>query len=170
MLFRSISGWTDTGEISDACLVPELYEYTDLSLQKALGHKVYEKWNSSCFEVDCVVVNLGTNDASYTRGKAERVNAFGQGYYKFLKRIREKQPQAYILCTLGVMGADLYPEIKRHVEAFKLQEKDERLDIMKFKLQEERDGVGTDGHPSKLTHQKMSEQLKNKLKQILDWG
>lgn len=164
-----ISGWTETGVISDECLMPELYEYTDLGLEKALGVSSYEKWDSHRFKADCVVINLGTNDASYTRGQKERIAAFGKCYYEFLKRIREKQPTAYIVCTLGVMGADLYPEIEAQVEHFKRQEKDERVATMAFDLQEERDGIGTDWHPSLLTQKKMAEQLTNKLKSLLSW-
>ena len=164
-----ISGWTETGEINDECLMPELYEYTDLSLEKSLGHESYEKWDSKRFEADCVVVNLGTNDASYTKHEPDRIAAFGTGYYKFLKRIREKQPKAYIVCTLGVMGADLYPEIEAQVARFKKEEKDERIATMAFRLQEESDGIGTDWHPSMLTQKKMAEQLINKLQGLLSW-
>lgn len=164
-----LSGWTETGEISNECLMPELYEYTDLALERALGVREYEKWNSHDFEADCVVINLGTNDASYTRGQKERVAAFGQCYYEFLVRIREKQPTAYIVCTLGVMGADLYPEIEAQVERFKKEQKDERITAMAFALQEEKDGIGTDWHPSRLTQKKMAHQLTNKLKSLLSW-
>lgn len=163
-----LSGWTETGEINNECLMPELYEYTDLALEKALGLMAYEKWDSQSFEADCVVVNLGTNDASYTRGDKVRIKAFGQYYYRFLKRIREKQPTAFIVCSLGVMGADLYPEIEAQVQCFKEENQDEQITTILYPVQEEKDGIGTDWHPSKLTQKKLAQYLTNKLKDLLN--
>ena len=54
-------------------------------------------------------VNLGTNDSSYVSKDAEaRTPHSSAPMWNFLK-LREKNPSAYLICTLGTMGGDLYP-------------------------------------------------------------
>lgn len=41
-----------------------------------------------------MVINLGTNDASYTKGDKEKVLEYADAYAEFLKVVREKNPNA----------------------------------------------------------------------------
>lgn len=168
-----ISGWVEetVNEPSDGWLMPFIYPYTDAGWSNELGipQAEWEQWDSSRFVPDAVVVNLGTNDCSYTRGIAERVEAFGNAYYTFLKTIRTRNPQAYIVCTLGAMGQELCPEIERQVRRFAEREQDSRIAYMPFAVQRPEDGTGADSHPSLTTHEKMARKLSGMLKQTLDW-
>lgn len=164
-----ISSWTDTGEINNEWLMPMLYPYTDRGLENTLRHETYEMWDFNKFQPECIVVNLGTNDSSYTKECKERVEAFGEGYYAFLKMIRNYNREAVIICTLGVMGQELYPEINKQVARFRIEQKDSKIIAMPFEVQEEKDGIGADWHPSEKTHQKMATQLTETISQVMGW-
>nr|WP_302595133.1 SGNH/GDSL hydrolase family protein [uncultured Cellulosilyticum sp.] len=164
-----ISSWTDNGELNNEWVMPMLYPYTDRGLENTLQHKVYEKWDFNKFKPDCIVVNLGTNDKSYTGENKQLIDAFGEKYYEFLKVIRENNPQAMIICTLGVMGQELLPEINKQVARFSLEQKDSKIIAMPFEMQEEKDGIGADWHPSEKTHQKMTAQLVETIGTVMHW-
>ncbi len=155
-----ISGWVDAdkNEPLNDWLMPALYDYTDRGLENILGVTDDDKkeiWDNSIFKPDICVVNLGTNDNSYTRDMPERVEAFGELYIKFLRKIRAKNPDAYIICTLGAMGQNLYPEIEKRV----MELNDNKVSAMQFDVQKEDDGIGSDWHPSYITQQKMADKL-----------
>lgn len=60
------------------------------------------------FKPDVVVLNLGTNDANYM-GKAEGSgysSQFPSDYKAFLTYLRQKNPNAYIICLYGMMGTN----------------------------------------------------------------
>lgn len=56
-------------------LMPALYPHTDAVLAKRYGWRP-ESWDFSSFCPQVVVINLGTNDDSYTRGIREREERF----------------------------------------------------------------------------------------------
>jgi hypothetical protein len=127
-----------------------------------------EEWDNSRFIPDCIIINLGTNDHSYAKNIPERVGTFGREYYRFLQQVRSKNPSAKILCTLGAMGQDLCDEVERQVCRLK-SEGDKEVYFMAFDLQSEKDGLGADWHPTKVTHGKMAAKLERKLREILCW-
>lgn len=54
---------------------------------------------------DVVVLNLGTNDASYITSKDfDYSEQFPEDYLNLLQFIRQKNPDAYIICLYGFMG------------------------------------------------------------------
>ena len=98
-----ISGYTSSGEINTDSLIPDCYELTGKLPDYA------ENWKFETRSHDVVVINLGTNDSSYvTKDPETRAQEFINGYMDFLKTVREKNPEAYIICTLGTMGDELY--------------------------------------------------------------
>lgn len=150
-------------------LMPTLYKYTDAALDKSLGKTNYDIWDNHRFEPHLIVINLGTNDASYTKTIKERMTLFEEGYYKFLKQVRGCNPNSEIICTLGVMGRELCPSVETAVNSFKAKTNDTKVHTMFFELQLESDGIGSDWHPSLKTHDKMSEKLINKIKEVMCW-
>ena len=56
------------------------------------------------FSPDVVVINLGTNEASYLSKNAAYAQQFPSDYKDFLTYVREKNPDAYIICLYGMMG------------------------------------------------------------------
>ncbi len=56
------------------------------------------------FSPDVVVINLGTNEASYLSSNASYADLFPADYKEFLTFVRQKNPDAYIICLYGMMG------------------------------------------------------------------
>lgn len=161
------SSWTVTDEPNRELLMPKLYRYTDLALLEVIGEK--EKWIFTNFEPDAIIIHLGTNDASYTKGIKERIDQFGSAYYDFIKEVRQYNPNAMILCVLGVMGQELYSEIEKQVIRFREEEQDKQVASLCLTLQSEMDGIGSDGHPSIKTHQKLADEISEQIQKILRW-
>lgn len=64
------------------------------------NHSKYDFSNPS----DIVVIDLGTNDADYLAGHPEYGNDFSTDYLELVNLIREKNPNAEIICMYGHMG------------------------------------------------------------------
>ncbi len=163
-----ISNWTDQEEPNADWLMPEMYPYTDKAADLAFKKQAPEVWDHKKYTPHCIIINLGTNDSSYTKGVAERIEDFGREYYRFVKEVRRLNPSARILCTLGAMGQDLYPEVESQVELLR-REGDKEIYSMAFEVQKEEDGIGSDWHPSKVTHRKMADKLTEEIRNIMNW-
>ncbi len=122
-------------------------------------------WDFESHKYDVVLVNLGTNDANYVNAEREtRKDEFVQEYVNFLKTIRTKNPNSYILCTLGTLNPkDMYPLVEEAVKLFG----DERTSVFESPVQDMNDGLGADWHPSKITHQKLSKLVAEKIAEVL---
>lgn len=155
----------DVDEADRSWLSRMLYRYTDAGYSNDIGQRPFEKWDFSRFVPDAVIVNLGTNDATWTRGIAERTAEFGRGYYDYIREIRQFNPEAEIVCTLGAMGRELCPEIARQVERLR-SEGDKRVHFLEFEVQDERDCIGTDMHPNEVTNIKMADRLSGFLEKL----
>ena len=157
-----LSSWVEKDRpIRREPLMPKLYPYTNLALADVTGEK--EFWDFSQYEPDYIIMHLGTNDSSYTQGIKEREAAFEAAYYQFLLMVRMYNPKAHIICALGGINTELYSIIEAAVKCFQETEDDKQIECFKFENQLEEDGIGTDFHPSQKTHQKMMEQLIQKL-------
>lgn len=148
-------------EPDNAWTMPVIYDYTDKAVDGMLGNEP-EKWNFSRFAPQLIVVNLGTNDKDFTRGIPERTAAFENCYREFIAHIREKNPQAHIICALGAMGRELLPQVENAVKMLA----DERITSLGFEVQREEDGIGSEWHPSAVTHRKMADKLIAEIKRL----
>lgn len=148
-------------EPDNAWTMPVIYDYTDKGTDGNLGFEP-ELWDFSAFAPQLIVVNLGTNDNDFTRGIPERTDAFENCYREFIAHIREKNPQAYILCVLGAMGQELCPQVENAVKALG----NERISAMRFSVQSEEDGIGSEDHPNAVTHKKMSDRLLTEIERL----
>ena len=147
-----VSGWTSDGTRKDDWLVPPLYDLV------AEGHDA--TWNFAEHPSDVVVVNLGTNDYSYTQNDEERMAEFGQGYAAFLGKVRERNPRALIVCTMGTMGGqELYPYIEQAVSTHVDATGDKRCISYLSDPIDAADGYGAGNHPNEVTHRKMADKL-----------
>lgn len=163
-----ISNYTVEEVPDDHWLMPAMYPYTDKATDLALGNKQPRIWDNNKYKPDCIIINLGTNDASYTKQITERVETFGKEYNKFVRNVRALNPNSKILCTLGIMGQDLCPEIERQVKLLTL-DGIENIYYMPFDMQDEKDGLGTYWHPTKITQLKAAKRLETELRKILGW-
>lgn len=149
-------------------LMPQLYGYRDLRLCEKLGI-AKEKWDFAEYVPDLIVLFIGTNDDSYVRNKEDRKEYFGRNYYKFLEQIHESNPSAAILCILGTMGQNLYGEEAERVAAFQSAHPQIHITSMMMPEQLKEDGIGSDGHPSKITHRKVATLLSEKIREFMKW-
>ena len=111
---------------------------------------IYKDYGSDWeFSEDCdvVVINLGTNDMNYVAADPKaNGDEFVEGYKAFLKTVREKRPEAHIICTVGTMGGD---DVYKLIEAAIVELDDENITSFFSPSQSPLDDMGTDGHPSK---------------------
>lgn len=166
-----ISGYTATGEEKvTAQQLPKFYEKLGFSYntyQKKIAATV--KWDFDAFRPDLIVINLGTNDDSYTLDNPERREEYRAAYVEFLKVVRRNNPDARILCTLGVMGDRLYPMVYRAVADYKAETGDTNISAMKFDVQKASDGYVADWHPTAVTHEKAAAKLTAEIRKLMGW-
>lgn len=158
-----ISGFTSSGDINTDSIIPDCYELTGKLSDYATN------WDFETSSHDVVVINLGTNDSSYVTKEPEtRSQEFIDGYIDFLKTVREKNPEAYIICTLGTMGDELYEYVEDAAEKYSTLTGDERIMSYRSAVQNmSADGIGSDWHPSAITQQKSAYVLADKICQAL---
>lgn len=166
-----ISGYTGTGESKvTSQLLPTYYEKLGFSYGTYQGQTPANvAWDFSAYTPDLIVVNLGTNDDSYTGSNPERQEDYRAQYTEFLKVVRKNNPNATILCTLGIMGDRLYPQVKNAVNAYTEETGDTNIACLKFDVQSPADGYAADWHPSQLTHDKATEKLVKRIQQLMAW-
>ena len=159
-----ISDYTDTvGVKEDYLLAGDIYDYADVNFEQRRGIEPLTQWDFGGGS-DIIVINLGTNDYSYTGRNEGLQDEFYRAYYDFIGHIREKNPDSEIICTMGIMGAELFGQIERAVGDYSEDNGDEHIHAMKFDYQTEEDGYGADYHPTVKTHQKAAEQLTEYIK------
>ena len=163
-----VSGYTTVGKKVAAQQVPNLYTMFARSYGNYNGMNVssYE-WDFSRFVPDLVVINLGTNDSSYTGNKEELIREYIDGYVKFLGTVREKNPDAHIICALGVMGDGLYNAVCTAVEEYSAATGDTKVSAFHFKPQDGSTGFAADWHPTAATHDIAAEAITAEIKTIL---
>ena len=91
-------------------------------------------------------------------------------YVKFLKVVRANNPDAMILCTLGIMGDRLYPFVEKAAAAYSAETGDRRIACMPFTPQLPEDGFVADYHPTEATHQKAAEKITEEIRRIMNWS
>lgn len=149
-----VSGYTNDGTKNTDSLVPPYYEMV------GKPNDYQAAWDFDAHPVDVVVLNLGTNDDSYATTELEaRGTEYQEKYEEFLKQIRKCNPDAHIICTLGIMGcAELYPYIEAAVEAVG----DTKITCYESPVQDMND-LGADWHPSPRTHEKNAYLLADRI-------
>ncbi|MGN0665980.1 MAG: GDSL-type esterase/lipase family protein [Huintestinicola sp.] len=163
------SRWVDdTAEKPlDDWLMDMIYPYTDRGLENTLGIEDHQEWDFSRYVPQVIVFNIGTNDHSFTKEIPERCEAFREKYKSFLKMVREKNPDAYIVCTYGIMGTTLCESESMVVDELRT-EGDTKIEYIPLPVQDEADGVGADWHPSEKSHSKMADILSKRINEIFE--
>ncbi len=162
-----ISGYTSNGQKQEKQAMPLYYDKLGSSYGSAGGKNPAEiDWDFR-FVPDVVVINLGTNDNSYTGNDAAKKEEYVLGYVAFLKQVREKNPDAEIICTLGVMGQELCPQIQDAVERFSAETGDTKVHFVKLDVQAYENGWAVDYHPTAASHEHAAEQMAEAIREIL---
>ncbi|MDE6592190.1 MAG: GDSL family lipase [Oscillospiraceae bacterium] len=163
-----VSGYTTQGKAVTEQRVSNFYAKVGRSYGPSADFSLQDiEWDFQSFVPDVVVINLGTNDASYTGGSLELMREYTDGYIEFLGQVRENNPDAYILCTLGIMGNTLYTDMEAAVIEFSENTGDEKVGTLLFDVQSAEDGYAADWHPTEATHAKAAEKLTEKIKEII---
>lgn len=166
-----ITNWVpeDVNEPLEEILMPDLYKYRDLRLCERLGLEP-ELWDYSEYVPDLIIINIGTNDDSYTRRIPDRVQVLGERYGLFLEQVYAANPSSAILCILGTMGQNLCEEEAKQVELFAKKNPEVHIGFLTMPEQDgENDGMGADYHPSDATQEKASKVLTAHIKEFMNW-
>lgn len=157
-----LSGYTGDGTINTTSVLPPYYTKVGNSYGKFASSVAPDSidWDFSKFVPNVVVINLGTNDASYCGSDKERCLEFQKSYVEFIKTVRENNADALILCTLGIMGSDLYPYIEAAVNDYTNETGDLKIQALQLEQQNSADGYGVDYHPNAVSQQKAADKLK----------
>lgn len=165
-----ISGYSDGKKKVANQQLPKYYDKLGFSYGTFKGKKVSsESWDFTGYTPDVIVVNLGTNDESYTKNKEDRIKDYTDSYVEFLKTIRSNNPDSQIICTLGIMGSGLYPYVEQAVQNYTEETGDTKVCAMPFDVQSPDDGYAADWHPTDATHTKAAEKLTAEIKSVMGW-
>ncbi len=166
-----ISGYTATAEAPvTAQLLPTYYEKLGFSYGAYHGIKPQDiRWNFAIRQPEAIVVNLGTNDDSYCLDHADRQAHYCAEYVNFLKVLRRCNPDAKLLCTLGIMGDRLYPFVEKAAKVYTAQTGDGNIACMPFTPQLPEDGLAADYHPTARTHDKATARIADEIRHLMGW-
>ena len=158
--FGIISGYTSKAK-NTTSLIPPIYEQFAKTWGSSSSYfKENTPWDFGSFVPDYIVINLGTNDYSYTGSKKDRKEEFTEAYTEFLKQVRKNNPDSFIICSLGIMGANLYSSIEKAVAAYTEETGDTNLTTFHFDQQNgDKNGIAADWHPAEGSHSDAAEAL-----------
>lgn len=127
-------------------------------------------WDFSLVQPDVVVINLGDNDF----GPGDPGQPYVNAYISFVKQVRARYPQAFILLAVGSMMIDpilAQAELYTHQVINQLaSEGDTRISFVDLGQQNaSADGLGCGSHPSVATHAHMAAKLTAAIKQVTGW-
>lgn len=160
-----ISGYS-TGDKVEAQTLPQYYDKVGFSYGSANGFKPQTAdWDfEATRKPDIIVINLGTNDDSYCQNDEAKQAEFSAAYAEFLGKVRSLNPEAHIICSLGIMGDRLYPFVEEAAAKHSSDTGDDNISCLRFDVQQASDGYAADWHPTEVTHGKAADKLINEIK------
>lgn len=164
-----VSGYTTQGNQVKAQRVPMFYEEFARSAGSYNGYSVSSTpWDFTRFVPDVVVINLGTNDASYTGNDKDLQQEYTDAYVEFLKKVRKDNPDAQIICALGVMGDTLYKAMCAAAENYTAETGDEKISTLHLTAQDgSKNGYAADWHPTAASHDVAAAETAEMIKSVL---
>lgn len=149
-----VSGYTTQGKKVAAQQLPNKYDR--FAISGGNGPDGFSAaavdWDFSKFVPDIIVINLGTNDNSYTGRDEELIKEYTDLYVKFLGKVRKNNADAHIICALGVMGAELYDAMCAAAESYIAETGDDNISTFRLSTQDGSTGYAADWHPTAATH------------------
>jgi lysophospholipase L1-like esterase len=134
------------------------------------------KWDFKAWTPHVVVINLGTNNFALQDPGEER---YVRLYTALVDRVRKAYPEAFIVCMLGPMLTDVYPEGHRSLtQARKYMRNavakiktsgDTNVELLEVPEQKHSDGLGCGFHPSQKTQKIVAERLVALVREKLRW-
>lgn len=165
-----ISGYTPDPSIPKLEeLIQPYYAIFAYSYNTFRGIRLEERrWDfSSERKPDTIVINLGTNDDSYVQDDEDKRASFFEDYVEFLEQVHEANPKARIIVAFGLMGDRLFETEKEAVEQFKENSGFEEVYAFHINPQDaEKNGYGSDWHPSDRSHEIAAGELTEFIKSL----
>ncbi len=164
-----ISGYSGDGKKVPVQTLPQYYDKLGYSWNYCGSFSPSDtEWDFSKRQPDLIIINLGTNDDSYTKDNEELQEEYSLAYTEFIKTVREKNPDAKIVCAFGVMGDRLYPYVEKAVERY-AEETGDKDSVFAIRLPQQNgsNGYSADWHPSVATHEATAKAVVRELKKIL---
>jgi len=117
------------------------------------------------FEADIVVLNLGTNEDSFlnTSEGTSYGAQFSADYQAFLQTLRQRHPNAYIICLYGMGGRG--PIIHIGIQTAIENLADDKIVYNPFEITS--DSSGGNNHPSSAAHQTWAKDLTAYIRTLL---
>lgn len=151
-----ISGYTHDGRRNTRELLPPYYRSIGFSESTVDGTAVQGiDWDFSRFRPDIIVVNLGTNDNSFCIAERGGFAELSAAYAEFIRCVRQLNPSAKIVCTIGIIDVETAGCIISAAESLG----DPALWTFRFSPQTGLLGYGSNMHPSEDTHICAAEEL-----------
>jgi lysophospholipase L1-like esterase len=126
-------------------------------------------WDFSKYTPDVVVIDLGTNDFA----TGDPGSAYTAAYSAFLKTLRGKYPNAFIICALGTMGDPQLSIARGYISSAVMAAKsggDSKVSFLEMPTQDcNVDGCGCDYHPDLVTQSKMGAALAQQIRNVAGW-
>lgn len=140
----AVPGWSLSGPIASGAntLIPRIYEMT----AERMG--VTTPWDFENNQVDCVVINLGTNDYTAYHAISDRVK-LREDMSAFLDKVRSLYPNAHIYWTYGMMGGPFANDFKRVIN----EKSDPMMEFVDVFASQR--GIG--GHPDVEAHEEYAD-------------
>jgi lysophospholipase L1-like esterase len=164
--FGLYSGYTDNPEnINRTYTLPNFYDKVTFSWNtRKYGDLL---WDFNKYTPQLIVINLGTNDASYCIDD-ERKEKFIKAYVDFLKYLRNLYPYAYFIlaCGLMEMGRPMNESVAKACREYKMATGDTRIAQIQFNEQSPEEGLGSGGHPNQISQKRAAKELTDFLKQL----
>lgn len=159
--FGVYSGYTSNGRINSQDVVPDYY---DKSCFLYGGRDIL--WDFGEYQSDIVVINLGTNDASYCARSLSGRQEFTRRYSDFIKQVRQCNPYAYILCILGDMNNSLYSCIEQAVSNYINGSYDNNISAMTIGYKMGENDIVLNGHPGYMSNICAANELTEKIREL----
>jgi lysophospholipase L1-like esterase len=161
--------FSNRGSTTDRETMPALWTRT-------LPERPDSRWDVARYQPDAVVINLGTNDLAVSTPDWA---PFAAAYLGFVREVRARYPRAQILCVLGPMLNDSWPEDRKALTTARdaitgavatlTGEGDAAIGFLELPAQDGTTGYGCDWHPSVATHARMATALEAALRARLGW-
>ncbi len=157
------SGYTSNGILNAEDTVPLYYDKSSFLYG---GRET--QWDFSEFQSDIVVINLGTNDASYCAKSLSGRQEFTRKYTDFIRQVRYHNPYAYIICILGDMNNALYSCIEQAVSNYINSVFDNRVTAMTIGYKMGENDIVINGHPGYMSNVYAANELSSKIAELLN--
>ena len=161
--FGVYSGYTSNGVRNATDLVPLHYE---TSCYLYGGRRTV--WDFNEFQSDIIVINLGTNDASYCGSSLSGRQEFTRKYTEFIRQVRSCNPYAYIMCILGDMNNTMYSCIETAVSNYINETGDNRIKAETVSYRMDINDIVINGHPGYLSNLCAADDLSGKISELIN--